>query len=361
VVVLALVGGCGGNGGDGKGLVGAAAKPPPPPSPYSLTWLGTLNGAVLWAKQVGDGGQVVGYVSSPSVAGFLWNGTAVGLSPLGVGRDRSQAWGLDGSGNLVVGQSYSSTLSGHACVWTGGAGAPPVDLAPPDDPANPGWINSNAVAANYNGQIVGYADGQGPPHSRAVLWQLNGSEWGMTRLAELDGATTSGAGAINANGQIMGNCGVYDVWLDAVLWENSTASPTRLNPAAGQTGSNARDLNNSGQVAGGSGTLAVVWESGSVNATALPVLKGAVAAIATGINDGGLVVGRVQMRAVASPTDFKAVLWKKTNGAWTCTDLNTQIPRDTGVYLAEAVSINNNGWILCGPYGRPDNLLKPNP
>jgi probable HAF family extracellular repeat protein len=125
-----------------------------------------------------------------------------------------------------------------------------------------------------------------------------------------------------------------------VLWKNGKAID--LGNLGGSTNNVAQNLNNRGQVVGYSGLSgdatfhAFLWQSGSM--TDLGTLPGDIHSVAETINIWGEVVGR------SSDADFngRGVVWQNGVPA----DLNTLIPANSSLYIEEATSNNDLGWIV---------------
>ena len=196
---------------------------------------------------------------------------------------------------------------------------------------NPG----HAYAVNAAGQV---AVGDG----RAAIWAS-----GITTY--LSAPNDYGvAFDINASGQAAGNAAHPKASIHAAMWSNGVE--TALEPVSQST---AMALNDSGTVVGFMSSpnepTPARWQGGT--RTDLPMLSGA-HGMARDINNAGDIVGDCDV-----PTGSHGVLW--ANGV--LIDLNSRL-ETAGWKITNAVSINNQGWILC--YGEFQGigrscLLKP--
>ena len=117
-----------------------------------------------------------------------------------------------------------------------------------------GGNNSEALAINDGGQVVGRAD-ISPTNSfhHAFLWK-NGV---MTDLGTVNGSTCSTANSINARGQVVGSSGICGVGGFAFLSESGQPVvdlSTLVLPGSNITVTDAAYINDRGEIAG-SGVL----------------------------------------------------------------------------------------------------------
>jgi probable HAF family extracellular repeat protein len=120
----------------------------------SLTWLGTLDYRSSIATDVSDDGSVVvgiAYTPNFDFRAFYWrNGRMEPIAPprwLGW----SQAYGVSGDGNVVVGDMMDSVGYMVAFKWTPSAGLEFLGAL--------GGVGGIALAASYDGStIVGWAE-----------------------------------------------------------------------------------------------------------------------------------------------------------------------------------------------------------
>jgi probable HAF family extracellular repeat protein len=256
----------------------------------SMTDLGAPSGGTSEADAINASGQIVG-LSTTTVLGFghatLWQGgQMIDLGTL-AGSSSSAARAINGAG-WVVG------TSGNAFLWTptgpNGAGAM-QDLGVP----------GTARGINDLGQVVG---GQSPSGvsgaDRAFLWQ-NGT---LTYLGGSAPGDNSDAMAINSSGEVVGLSRLTSVFLDhATLWQDGT--PIDLGVLGGED-STAYAINDSGQIVGASwyssstsATHAFLWSPATPNGASGTMIDlnslvtgtGWVLTSAEAINDSGQIVG----------------------------------------------------------------------
>jgi probable HAF family extracellular repeat protein len=249
------------------------------------------------AEAISDGGNVVGWEEGDVVGDEGFSGVGYGtgqafafrdraMSNLGAlpGRPYSWAKSVNEHGQ-IVGSSYAIDdkqdglqVRTRATLWENHK---PIDLG-----ALPGDTQSEAVAINESGQIIGVSyDKQ--LNGRGFVWQ-NGRMTGLGNLTPV---------AINDRGQVIANRGESSGHGRAFLWQN--AKITGLGTLGGQS-THAAAINEQGQIVGTSGGRPFLWQTGRI--TALPGLGGQDGS-AVAINNHGQIVG-------ASNTH--AVLWKTT-------------------------------------------------
>jgi probable HAF family extracellular repeat protein len=319
--------------------------------------LGTLGGSDSVALAVNRAGQVVGWSSlagDVSVHAFLWTRQA-GMIDLGtLGGTYSVATALNDSGQ-VVGYSGNAADQEHAFSWTKD-GMIDLHRATDDDrfslalavnahgrvvgtsvavyPAPSfsgafswtkadGWIDltsgatqSNAVALNDGGQVVGWTDT--PPYGygyRAFEWTSIG---GIVGLGTLDDSTLSWASDVNGRGQIVGSSRSSDGIDQAFLW---TQESGMMNFGARGVVAHALAISDAGQVVGESLTApgfsgnyhAFSWsrDGGMIDLGTL----GGSDSTASRVNERGQVVGNSYLFAPPCTfpcvgPEFHAVLWQ---------------------------------------------------
>jgi probable HAF family extracellular repeat protein len=182
-------------------------------TPSEYVWLtegGGLEGPSV-AYDINDSNQVVGWHFISDQA-YIWeDGMMVLLPHLGV--DRSRAFGINNTGQVVGSVVDPVTHLQQAAIWEGGI--PPVILG------SLGGSNGDAYDINNSGTIVGEArkvdDSKVP-----FYYKLSDAE-----MLELMNIGSGGARAVNNNGVIVGY-GVNsagDVKPLKWVWESATSWP----------------------------------------------------------------------------------------------------------------------------------------
>jgi probable HAF family extracellular repeat protein len=298
--------------------------------PYTLIDLGTFNNVQsAQAADVNDAGKVVGIAASRA---FIWQDNAktdLGTLP---GGSAASASGIN-EAHQVVGYSTLTTppTGAHAVMWSNGS---ITDLTP-DLPANQ---SATGTAINEAGQVVGNFY-----FGAAFLWQNNA----RTPLGDLGGGS-SVANDINDDGVVVGSS--YTNQLTPLgfmqhpfVWQNGVMKDLGL--LAGDEDGGAAAINNAGRIVGSSGRTdpdtyesfyrAFIHSNGVMTALPVPSWE----AYASDINEHGVVVG--SMRAGGGFSNFHA--WVYIDGV--VTNLNTLIQSGTGLHIAYANAVNNQGQI----------------
>ena len=247
---------------------------------------------------------------------------------------------LDGSAahamnELGVVAGVSNTATGvRAFRWTRLGGF--LDLG-----TLPGDSGSEAWGINRHNDVVGFSSG--PGGIEAVLWRSNGAIQGLGRLRDGDHSRAYG---INESGEVVGTSGTAD-FTRAFLWTDRGGMED-LGALPGNNQSFATAINNAGGVVGYSkgvvGERAFLWSRNN-GMVSLGTLPGGGYSRALAINEPGDMVG-----TSGSSSGLRAVLWTRGGDMH---DLNALIPTPRDFVLTEAVSINNQGWILAT--GRSDD------
>jgi probable HAF family extracellular repeat protein len=345
---------------------------------HTLRWknattdLGALAGVnssfPVW---INDGGLVSGFSENglidpltgfPEVEGALWKqGKIIPLGTLGGNasygnaiNNRGQVAGfalntiLDPfAGTLALGPSFPVATESHAFLWDTKNGMRDLGTlgSGPD---------SEAFYVNESGQVVGISyinstanTDNGPvctpnvPTEDPFLWE-NGV---MTDLGSL-GGNCGFPFALNNRGEVVGNATLAGNASNNVpfLWTKGTGMQ-RL-PSVGGTFGEAYSINDAGQIAGwasppgDTAAHAVLWEEGK--AKDLGVLGNASCNIGLWINSREQVVGFAGVDSCN--TSNESAFLSEDGGP--LVDLNTLVSPNSGVYLAEAKTINDRGEIV---------------
>jgi probable HAF family extracellular repeat protein len=306
------------------------------PGPYTLTDLGSLGGGDTQAFDLNDSAQVVGYSRTAALQSraFLWgNGQMVNLGVVNADDFQSAAVDLNVLGH-AVGTSHLKNGLARAALWRNGS----IIGLTPELPPYEG--TSFASAINDHGHIVGAIDDDGSFFYDGILW-ANGTR---TALGDLGGGSTRPADINNA-GQIVGtsNTSVELGRPRAFLWQNGAMIDLGLLEATDED-SGANAINADGVIVGTSNRLddstsvnyrAFIYENGVMRAIPVPSHE----VYVSDINDAGIVVGIMRSNGGVSP--YRG--WIYANGV--VTDLNSLIPSGSGLHVAYATAINNNGEI----------------
>jgi probable HAF family extracellular repeat protein len=299
--------------------------------PYTLIDLGTFNNVQsAQALDVNDRGQVVGVAGGNRA--FIWqNGAKTDLGTLASGSSAS-ASGINEASQIVGYSALTTPPTGsHAVMWSNGTIA---DLTP-DVPANQSVV---ATAINEAGQVAANI------YWTSAFLVQNGVR---TPLGDLGGGS-SFAHDINDSGVVVGASYTNQLMPLGFMqhpfkWQNGVM--TDLGLLAGDEDGGASAINTAGQIVGSSGRTdpdtyesfyrAFIYANGVMTALPVPSWE----AYAGDINDHGVVVG--SMRAGGGFSNFHA--WVYIDGV--VTNLNTLIPAGTGLHIAYANAINNQGQI----------------
>lgn len=330
--ITALLAGCGGGGSD------TGSHPT-----YTITNLGGATQAGTVARRINDAGLVTGYTTSgtdvPLRAILARAGVVPGEIPLPENATRSTVDGLNDAGQVAgtaIVTAANGAPMGRAFVYDAPTGA--LQLLPS---LPRGENQAEARAVNSTGQIVvGSAfTGQyiSPPNVGAqpfaifhpVLW----SDGQIRDLGTLGGQAGDYGYATDVNGvgQVVGTS-----VLRAFLWQNDKMT------ALGGDGTSAEAINSRGDVAGSDNGQAAVWPAGG-GERRLGKLNND-ATHAWDINDAGVVVGNAQAQVTTAEPFAGTRAWVSVNGR--ITDLNRQIPANSGWSLKVAYGINNRGQIV---------------
>jgi probable HAF family extracellular repeat protein len=240
----------------------------------------------------------------------------------------ASAVGLNNAGQ-VVGNSDTGRFT--ALEWPAGS-AIPTDLSQlPTLAAS--FFDTQATAINDTGLIVGFGRTPGSNGDLTKSFTIQGNT--VKVLPLLQRGVDADAVAVNSAGTtIVGDADTTTQDPVAVEWVNGAIK--RFPALAKTLTSEALAVNASGQAVGAAvlttdgNAHAVLWANGNATDLRFP---GGGDAEARAINVNGVIVGDSGGRAFID-----------RNG--TATDLNTLIPAGSGVTLATAASINDNGAIV---------------
>ena len=279
-------------------------------------------------------GQIAATIDNQAV---IWT-QAGGITQLGYlpGGTRSNGRDVNNLGHVAGYARSSAYSSGEAMYWDGSTMNGLGTL---------GGSVSYGYAINDGGAITGRSRNADNDY-HAFLWTAAG---GMTDLGTLGGEDSYGY-SINNQNVVVGFSEIPDGTRHATLWDGDTMVDLgTLAVVGGRSEANA--INDSNQVVGYSWyldgidpTQAFLWEDGTM--TGLGFLGEGGNSEANDINAQGQVVGRSTITPTGGTTYNRAFLWE--DGVMT--NLNDLIEPDaleTGWYLMEGVSINDNGQILC--------------
>lgn len=208
-------------------------------------------------------------------------------------------------------------------------------------------LNKSAVVVGQAGALTG--------KELAVVWARNPKgAYVATALSRLSKTSTSAiAFDINDKGVIVGTAVDAKQRQRAVIWTKSSNAYAITDLGAFKTGSQTAygfAINELGQVVGSSTGAdfrphAVLYSpdgNGKFTMTDLGIPKGADASEATDLNESGVIVGRATFGSVAH-----TIIWTKgSDGKYTATDLQKQLPAKSGWKLEQPTSINDTGTIV---------------
>lgn len=309
----------------GLSLLSTAAAAATTPA-YSIVELGSLGGGYSQAYAINNLGQIVGESTTASGAfhAFLYSGGT--MQDLGTPATSSRATGLNDSGQ-IVGRFYDVTTNNYrAFVYSDGV---MHDIFGPSSPGASYYFNSVAYDINNKGQVVGLLSGNKEPLGVSGYMSSGTTAVGSTRMPK----TTPSA--INDAGQMVG-VGPSGAFV------SDKGSITQLTQAY-----SAWDINESGVVVGAAsdgagGHYAYSWFNGVYTNLSANLYQGD--PVARAINDLGGVVGQYY-GVVEHGTSYTGYAGFITIDG-EAIDLNTLIDTSAGMFIRDAIDINNAGQIL---------------
>jgi Protein of unknown function (DUF3466) len=348
------------------GLLGTDANGLTNSYPYAINSAGVVTGAAEKFTGNNDlGSRAVRWSATSSTATELGN---LGADATGVAQDYGVAINTAGtvagyadkySGGNFLGQRatrWSATTT--SATELGNLGTDPNGVA-----------NSEALAINTSGTIVGYAE----KYTSGTLMGQRAVRWSSTTITatELGNLGTSSAGlaydqalAINDAGTIVGTADKYVAGqfrgTHAVMWGATGITATELGglgtDLTGVSESRADAVNATGTIVGfankyASGNIrgkrAVRWNAGSTTATELGNLgtdsNGVTQSEAYSINGVNAAFGYANMfNSQGLSVGQRAVLWRADGVA---INLNSLIDPNSGWTLDTATAVNDAGWI----------------
>jgi probable HAF family extracellular repeat protein len=196
----------------------------------------------------------------------------------------SDAAAISSSG-VIVGTTVGPNYNNIATLWSS-ASAAPIELVAF------GGLNSQAVAVNASGDVVGLAHLADNSTLHAVLW--TGASHTAVDLGTLPGGAYSEAASINTAGDVVGLSEDAFYNTQAVLWPAAGRVPVILQSLGGRY-SRANGINDNGDIVGMSKDAsgyshATLWPAAGRNPLDLGTIGGTFGS-ASAINPAGDIVG----------------------------------------------------------------------
>ncbi len=270
--------------------------------------IGTLSQGMIYSEArgiSGNGQVIVGHsYSDQGTEAFRWTlqGGMRGLGDLPGGRFNSVAYGVSADGSVIVGQGETSNLI-RAFRWTEATGMTAVPLPTGD-------VYSQAFAVSGNGQVVVGSSGYGfgrDTRAQAFLWSTTQGAVGLGDLP--GGAVTAEAHAVSWDGSVVAGHSYSAQGREAFRWEAGAMI--------------------------GLGDL----EGGAFDSRALALTA-----------DGSIIVG-----AGTTEAGSEAFIWTAHGGMRRLADVAAAAGLDTrGWQLREATSISADGNVIAGWGVTPD-------
>ena len=204
-----------------------------------MTDLGTLGGPSSSAIAINESGQVIGYTQdSIGNRAFIYsNGTMTDLGNLGVNVTYPVAINDVGE---VAGLSEAASLQMEPFIWKNGVMRQLYDPTPPNN-----LTTITVTGVNNQGAVIGYY--QVNYVNRACMWQPDGTFVDLQSEIDPVPYTNSQALAINDAGQVVGYASLPSGYTHAVIWQNGAY--TDLGTFGGKyTYSSAIDIDSAGNI-----------------------------------------------------------------------------------------------------------------
>jgi probable HAF family extracellular repeat protein len=183
------------------------------------------------------------------------------MTDLGLGGPDSQAYGINDSDQVVGESQVAGTDNYHAFLYDERATPKMKDLGLLGGTYRSYYSNSQAMAINNKGQVVGFSAYTDSNHIHAFLYD---SAHGMKDLGDFSdlGGTNSYGWGINNEGQVVGMAQDVDggEW-HAFLYDKSATPMMKDLGTLGGTNSSAYAINDSGQVVGAAHTSSGEWHA----------------------------------------------------------------------------------------------------
>ena len=319
---------------------------------YTITDLGTLGGTFSAGNGLNNSASVAGastLLGDHSLHAFLWEkGAMSDLGTLGGPNSNTSEFRVLNASDVVTGFSettapdpngedacgFGTQLICRPFVWQKGAMTPLPTL---------GGNNALGIAINNRGEVIGTSETRVRDacaslflfHFKAVIWGRDH----VQALAPLSGDTDTLGAAINDRGDAVGTSGSCLIARHSVLWQSGAVFD--LGSLGGINGNLPSAINDEGDVVGEADLVgdtthhAFLWRHGVM--TDLGTLPGDVASSANSINNNGQVVGF----SFDASGNVRGVLWQDGMIA----DFNTLIPASSGLFVLEALGINDRGQV----------------
>ncbi|HEY0179586.1 MAG TPA: hypothetical protein VGC30_08130 [Dokdonella sp.] len=314
---------------------------------YHLTRIDIPGAQGVYANDINDAGQVVGYYIDENYVQrpFLWDASGVHALALPTGADPDTE--VDGYASAI---NDAGQIVGYGMVWDESAPALLWNAADPsayqllsDDPTlalMPYDISDNGIVV---GLKSGYQTGEA---FHGFVWTADGGvvDYGTTDTA--DSSINASWNAVNDAGQLVGSWNYQFSAAHASVGTVGTPEMRPLSAASDAVESGATAINAAGVRVGymdvdGSGDAVPVMfgDEGSVQAIPGATL-GLAAGQALGVNDDGVVVGRADD---FSTLEFKAFVYVGGQSY----DLYAQVDDSAGFdYFLTAKAVNASGAIV---------------